>query len=44
LNVLADYDLDANKQLDNLEFTGLVHANVLSGTLHHPEWVNPSPH
>lgn len=41
LNVLADYDLDANKQLDNLEFTGLVHANVLSGTLHHPEWVGP---
>lgn len=44
LNVLVDYDFDANKQLDNLEFTGLVHANVLAGTLHHPEWVKPSPH
>ncbi|HET9238350.1 MAG TPA: hypothetical protein VFO10_13905 [Oligoflexus sp.] len=44
LNVLVDYDFDANKQLDNLEFTGLVHAHVLSGTLHHPEWVNPQPH
>jgi hypothetical protein len=44
LNLLSDYDFDADKQLDNLEFTGLVHAKVLSGTLHHPEWVNPSPH
>jgi hypothetical protein len=44
LNVLVDYDFDANKQLDNLEFTGLVQSGILSGTLHHPEWVNPQPH
>jgi hypothetical protein len=39
--ILADYDFDGNG-LDNLEFTGLVHAKVLSGILHHPEWAAPS--
>lgn len=36
--ILADYDFDGNGVLDNLEFTGLVNAKVLSGILHHPEW------
>jgi hypothetical protein len=39
--VLGDYDFDNSRSLDNLEFTGLVHARVLVGVLSHPEWTQP---
>ncbi len=40
--ILVEYDLDGSGVLDNLEFTGLVNAKVLSGVLYHPEWTKPS--
>ncbi|WP_141735731.1 hypothetical protein [Oligoflexus tunisiensis] len=39
--LVSDYDFDGDGALDNLEFTGLVHARVLSGVLYNPHWTNP---
>jgi hypothetical protein len=38
--LVEDYDFDGDGALDNLEFTGLVNAKVLTGVLYNPQWTN----
>jgi hypothetical protein len=42
--VISHYDFDGDGLLDNLEFTGLVQANILAGVLQNPEWTRLAPH
>lgn len=39
-HLMADFDLDADGQLDNIEFTGMVNARILAGVHVHPEWTS----
>lgn len=38
--IMVDYDMDSDGQLDHIEFTGLVNARILAGVQKHPEWTS----